>query len=81
MNQIDYTKWANDWHICKEDRQLSEKLIPVFESYLSILIEKGVSKSTFNRHSSASHALGGYIISQIYGYESDEYDGSASGKR
>jgi hypothetical protein len=77
---MNYQHWKNDWHICKEDRQLSAKLIPIFESYMTTLVEKGVSKSTFNRHESACHALGGYIISEIYGYELEEYDSEQSGK-
>ena len=41
---------------------LTYQIIPVFETYLNNRLEKGVSKSTFIRHKSACHALGGYIV-------------------
>ena len=62
-------KWAADWSVCKENRHLSERLIPVFEAFLDDLIEKGVSKATFRRHKSACHALGGHIVSDPMGLQ------------
>ncbi|MFH2000390.1 MAG: hypothetical protein ABIK28_11960 [Planctomycetota bacterium] len=62
--------WFKDWSICKEDKNISKKLVVVFDSYLDHLLEKGVSKSTFNRHKDACHALGGFIIGEIFGYHS-----------
>ena len=59
--------WASDWTVSKEDRQLSQKLTPIFECFLSGLLEKGVSESTLRRHQSACHALGGYIVGEVFG--------------
>ena len=59
--------WASDWTVCKEDRQLSPKLIPIFECFLGSLLEKGVSKRTLRRHERACHALGGYIVGEVFG--------------
>ena len=72
--------WKRDWNICMEDLELSQKIIPVFESYLQILQGKGASKSTFNRHKSACHALGGYIIEQVFNYEENPFSGNESGE-
>lgn len=69
-----------DWSICTEDEILLEKIIPVFEAYLKNILDKGVSKSTFNRHKSACHALGGYIVGKIYGYGDDAFSGNESGE-
>ncbi len=72
--------WDRDWSICTEDKILSNKIIPIFETYLNDRLENGVSKSTFNRHKSACHALGGYIVGKIYGYGDDPFSGNESGE-
>ncbi len=72
--------WDQDWSICTEDKILSKKIIPIFDAYLNNLLEKKVSKSTFNRHKSACHALGGYIVDKIYGYGDDPFSGNEPGK-
>ncbi len=73
-------QWEQDWSICTEDKILSNKIIPIFEAYLNNRLEKGVSKSTFNRYKSACHALGGYIVGRIYGYGDNPFSGSESGE-
>jgi len=72
--------WISDWRICKEDIEFSKKIIPIFESYLQSLLGKGVSKSTFKRHKSACHALGGYIIEQVFNYEENPFSGNERGE-
>ena len=58
---IETQNWDKDWSIYKEDKNLSNKIIPIFESYLNSLLEKGTSKTTFNRHKNACHALAGIL--------------------
>ncbi len=75
-----YTQgWARDWQVCSEDLWLSEKIIPVFESYLSGLADSGASKSAFNRHKNACRALGGHIIGEVFGYETDTFSEKQTG--
>lgn len=70
-----FTKgWEEDWHIVDGDELLAKELMPVFERYLVELQKKGASKSTMNRHKNACHAIGGYIIDQIFKYEWDELE-------
>jgi hypothetical protein len=64
--------WDKNWHIVAGDEVLAKELMPVFEKYLTALQEKGVSKSTMNRHRNACHAIGGYIINQVFKYECDD---------
>lgn len=66
--------WEKDWHIVDGDELLAKELIPVFEKYLAALNEKGVSKSTMTRHKNACHAIGGYIINQVFKYEWDDLE-------
>jgi len=70
-----FTKgWEKDWHIVDGDKELSMKLIPWFELYLTALKEKGSSKSTMNRHINACHAIGGHIIDNVFKYEWDSLE-------
>ncbi len=66
--------WEKDWHIVDGDELLAKELMPVFEKYLAALNEKGVSKSTMIRHRNACHAIGGYIINQVFKYEWDDLE-------
>ena len=66
--------WADDWHVMDGDEVLSDKLTPVFEAYLTALQKKGVAKSTLNRHKNGCHALGGYIVDQVFNYQWDRYE-------
>ncbi len=77
---IETQNWDKDWSIYKEDKNLSNKIIPIFESYLNSLLEKGASKTTFNRHKNACHALGGYIIGEVYGYGIETFYVNESGE-
>ncbi len=72
--------WASDWAVCKEDRQLSQKLIPIFERFLGSLLEKGVSKRTLRRHESACHALGGYIVGEVFGRGDESFSPDETGE-
>ena len=72
--------WEEDWHCVAGDEELSGKLILIFDAYLTELKNKGVAKSTFNRHSGSCHALGGYIVDRIFNYQWDSYDPSESGE-
>lgn len=72
--------WASDWTVCKEDRQLSQKLIPIFECFLGSLLEKGVSKRTLRRHESACHALGGYIVGEVFGRGDESFSPDETGE-
>ncbi len=72
--------WEKDWHIEDGDEELSRKLTSLFEAYLTALQKKGVSKSTLNRHANSCHALGGYIVEQLFGYQCNRYDSAESGK-
>ncbi len=73
-------KWESDWKSGVEELYLSRKLLPIFESYLVSLAEKGMSKTTMNRHSSACHALGGYIVDDVYHYQRNSFSKDATGK-
>ena len=64
--------WEKSWHIVDGDALLSKELMPIFEKYLTALQKKGASKSTMKRHINACHAIGGYIINQVFKYEWDE---------
>jgi hypothetical protein len=66
--------WEKDWHIADGDELLAKELTPVFEKYLTALQKKGVSKSTMIRHKNACHAIGNYIINQVFKYEWDELE-------
>ncbi len=77
---IETQNWDKDWSIYKEDLNLSNKIIPIFESYLISLLEKGASKTTFNRYKNACHALGGYIVGEVYGYGIETFYGNESGE-
>ena len=78
---MSFTKdWPSDWNICKEDFLVSEKIVPIFESYLQSLKEKGVSKSTFNRHKGSCHSLGGYIIREIFNHDDNPFKGNETGQ-
>ncbi len=72
--------WTSDWTVCKEDRQLSQKLIPIFERFLGGLLEKGVSKRTLRRHESACHALGGYIVGEVFGRGDESFSPDETGE-
>lgn len=72
--------WEDDWHIESGDKVLAGKLLPIFEAYLKSLQKKGVAKSTFNRHKSACHAIGGYIIDRVFHYQWDKYKESEQGE-
>ena len=72
--------WEDNWHIIDGDRELSRKLIPLFDAYLKALKERGVARSTFNRHKSACHAIGGYIVERVYNYQRDKYEESERGE-
>ena len=75
-----YTQdWGKAWLNSKEEVWLTDKILSVFESYLSSLIDRGVSKSTFNRHKAACHALGGYIAGEVFGYENDTFSKEQTG--
>ncbi len=71
--------WELDWNICEEDIALSRKIILIFEAYLQNMKDKGVSKTTFNRHKSSCNALGGYIIEQIFNYDDNPFKGNETG--
>lgn len=71
--------WEKDWHVANGDEQLSRKLIPIFEAYLNDLLQKGVSKSTLNRHQNACCAIGSHIVDRVYGYELDKVEESELG--
>jgi hypothetical protein len=75
------SKWEDDWKICDEDYLLSQKLLPIFESYLVSLKDKGASKTTFNRHKAACQALGGYIIDDVFNYKRNFFLEIESGKQ
>jgi hypothetical protein len=66
--------WDQDWHIVEGDERLAKELMPVFESYLVSLQVKGSSKSTMTRHKNACHAIGGYIMDQVFKYEWDHLE-------
>lgn len=66
--------WQKIWHIVDGDEVLANELLPVFEKYLAALQARGVSKSTMNRHKNACHAIGGYIINQVFKYEWNELE-------
>jgi hypothetical protein len=66
--------WEKSWHIVDVDELLAKELLPVFEKYLTALMKNGASKSTMNRHKNACHAIGGYIINQVFKYEWDELE-------
>ena len=72
--------WASEWTVCKEDRQLSQKLILIFESFLGSLLDKGVSKRTLRRHERACHALGGYIVGDLFGRGDDSFSPNETGQ-
>ena len=73
-------KWEEDWKISDQDYQLSNKLLPILEDYLVSLKEKGVSKTTFNRHKAACHALGGFIINDVFNYQRNSFPEDETGK-
>lgn len=72
--------WEKDWHIVDGDDLLAKELIPVFEKYLTALQKKGASRSTMNRHKNACHAIGGYIINQVFKYEWDDLEDPWNGE-
>ncbi len=76
-----YTKdWDKEWHIEKDDYKISNKIIPIFESYLDELSKKNVSKKTFKRHEVACFSLGNHIIGIIFGYQTDSFKHNETGE-
>lgn len=77
-----YTKnWDKDWHIEKDDYEISNKIIPIFDSYLRELEKRNVSKKTFKRHQDACFSLGDYIIGKIFGYQTDSFKPNDTGEK
>ncbi len=72
--------WEDDWHIMDGDRDLSRRLVPVFEAFLTALQEKGLAASTVKRHAGSCFALGQYIVEQVFNYEWDSYKPTESGE-
>ena len=66
-----YSNWVRDWNCSDDDEKLSNELICIFEDFFSMLRETNLSHKTIKKHESSCHALGGYIISEIFGYEND----------
>ena len=76
-----YTQnWEKDWSVCKQDRDLSSKMSPIFDSYLESLVKNGVSITTFNCHQNACHELGSYIVAQIFTHNNNPFTGTETGK-
>lgn len=73
--------WEADWHVLDGDEDLSRRLSPVFEAFLTTLQKKNAAKSTLRRHINSCHALGGYIVDRIFNYQMDSYDSSESGEK
>ncbi|KEQ18703.1 hypothetical protein [Endozoicomonas numazuensis] len=66
-----YSEWPREWNCSDEDEKLSKELTSIFKGFLTMLKESNLSEKTIRRHKSSCHALGGYIISEIFGYEHD----------
>jgi hypothetical protein len=72
--------WENEWHIEKDDYEISNKIISIFDSYLKKLEKNNVSKITLKRHQDACFSLGDHIIGKIFGYQTDSFKPDETGE-
>jgi len=78
---INKEEWIEDWKINDDCYQTSKSLVEIFESFLSYLEnEKKLAKRTIKKHESSCHALGGYIVNDLYNKFSSAGDVSKFGK-
>ena len=64
---INKEQWIKDWRIGNNSEQTSIILIEEFMGFLLYLKNmKKLSKRTIKRHETSCHALGGYIINDLY---------------
>lgn len=78
---INKEEWIEDWKINDDCYQTSKSLVETFESFLSYLEnEKKLAKRTIKRHETSCHALGGYIVNDLYSKYSPSGDVSKFGK-
>ncbi|AMO55543.1 hypothetical protein [Endozoicomonas montiporae] len=62
-----YSEWPREWNCSEDDEKLSKELTSIFKDFLTALKKSNLSEKTIRRHKSSCHALGGYIISEIFG--------------
>ncbi len=80
-NIINKVEWIENWRISDDCYQSSKSLVDVFESFLSYLKnERKLAKRTIKRHETSCHALGGYIINDLYNSFMTSGDVSKFGK-
>ncbi len=78
---INQEEWIENWEIDDRCYQTSKSLVEVFESFLSYLKnERKLAKRTIKRHESSCHALGGYIVNDLYNKDFPSGDVSKFGK-
>ncbi|VEN73795.1 conserved hypothetical protein [Candidatus Desulfarcum epimagneticum] len=64
---INKQEWIKDWEVDDDCYQTSKSLVEIFDRFLFYLEnEKKLSKRTIKKHASSCHALGGYIINDLY---------------
>jgi len=64
---INKEEWIEDWKINDDCYKISKSLVETFASFLSYLEnEKKLAKRTIKRHETSCHALGGYIVNDLF---------------
>ena len=64
---IDIDQWIKDWKISDDCEKTSRSLVDVFNDFLLYLKDdKKLAKRTIKRHETSCHALGGYIVNDLY---------------
>ncbi len=78
---IDKEEWIEDWRIYDDCHQTSKSLVETFDGFLTYLKnEKKIAKRTIKKHETSCHALGGYIVNDLYNNELPSGDISKFGK-
>lgn len=66
-NLFSEDQWIEDWKISDDCYETSRSLVEVFRDFLTFLKEeKKLGKKALKKHETSCHALGGYIINDLY---------------
>lgn len=78
---IDKKQWIKDWGTESKSQEISIDLTETFEGFLCYLQDvRKLAKKTINRHKTSCHALGGYIIHDLFDSFSPSSEKSKRGK-
>ena len=78
---INKEEWIENWKITDDCEKTYKSLVNVFHEFLLYLKEeKKLAKRTIKRHETSCHALGGYIVNDLYNSFMTSGDATKFGK-